>query len=77
MLNTRFLLVLILFKAISVAETNTNINVKCIVWNSLTKDSIPYIQVHFERLNKSFTTRRSTFYLSLPPGEYEVGLEAP
>ncbi|MEO0127423.1 MAG: hypothetical protein ABIL44_06720 [candidate division WOR-3 bacterium] len=75
---TKLIILIIVFNvALYAQKTQDNINVQCTICDSLTKEPIPYVQVRFENLNKSFTTRRSAFYLSLPPGKYDIILEAP
>jgi len=58
-------------------NTVESINVQCTIRDSLSKATIPCVRVTIENLNKSFTTLKSAFYPSLPPGEYIIILEAP
>lgn len=55
------------------AET---INIHCTIRDSITHDSISLVQVTVENLNKSFKTRRSSFYAALPAETYSFLLEA-
>jgi len=58
-------------------KTGENINVRCTIIDSLSRDSIPLVQVRIENIKKSFTTKRSGFYIPLAKGEYDIVLEAP
>lgn len=55
---------------------NEPINIQCTIRDSISHDSIPLVQITFENLGKSFKTRQSNFYVSLPSATYNLVLEA-
>uniref|UniRef100_A0A7V1EI77 Tetratricopeptide repeat protein n=1 Tax=candidate division WOR-3 bacterium TaxID=2052148 RepID=A0A7V1EI77_UNCW3 len=58
-------------------KSGESINVRCTIIDSLSRASIPLVQVRIENLQKSFITKRSGFYIPLAKGEYDIVLEAP
>ena len=53
------------------------INVHCTIYDSLSRDSIKEVHIAIESLQKSFNTKRSGFFMSVPAGEYEIVFTAP
>ncbi len=75
--NIVIIIFILLINIIYAQKTSESINVQCTICDSISREPIPCVQIRFEDLSKSFTTKRSTFYLSLSPGEYNIVLEAP
>jgi len=67
-----FIAILIIFAQLN----NEPINIQCTVRDSISRNSIPLVHVTFENLGKSFNTRQSSFYVSLPSTTYSIILEA-
>ncbi len=58
-------------------STEEMIDVHCAIYDSLSKDSIREVHINIESLKKSFNTKRSGFFISVPKGEYEIVLTSP
>uniref|UniRef100_A0A7C6EN30 Uncharacterized protein n=1 Tax=candidate division WOR-3 bacterium TaxID=2052148 RepID=A0A7C6EN30_UNCW3 len=74
----RCIITIVLFLMFTYAQkSGENINVRCTIIDSLSRESIPLVQVRIENMQKSFITKRSGFYIPLTKGEYDIVLEAP